>query len=150
VELNSPSENQACENAPGEKSAYLSQGHAGDSRGKAKKIANGGTVTEETLIQKFSELSDRGLGEEKSDKFIELLVEREPYAMDLINHQIRLDEEQAKVLLEKETKILERLKEEKARVLKEMDQVSRTRKAAKEYGAVFPFPSMPVFFDRAE
>ncbi len=107
-------------------------------------------MTEETLIEKYAELSDQSLGEEKSDKFIELLLEREPYAMDLINHRVRLDEEKARTLLEKETKILERLNEEKARVLKEMDQVSRTRKAARQYKSTFPFPSMPVFLDRAE
>jgi hypothetical protein len=107
-------------------------------------------ITEETLIEKFSELSDKGLGEEKSDKFIELLLRREPYSMDLINHRVKLDEEQAKDFLEKETRILDRLKEEKARVLKKMDQVSRTRKAAKQYRSIFPFPPIPVFFDRAE
>ena len=108
------------------------------------------TITEETLIEKFSELSDKGLGEEKSDKFIELLLEREPYAMDLINHGIKLDREKAKDFLEKETKILKRLKEEKARVLKEMDQLSKTRKADRQYRSIFPFPQVPVFVDRAE
>ena len=107
-------------------------------------------MTEETLIAKFSELSDKGLGEEKSDKFIDLLLEREPYAMDLINHGVRLDEEKARDLLEKEEKILERLQKEKTRVLKEMDQVSKVRKASRRYKSTFPFPSMPVFLDRAE
>ena len=107
-------------------------------------------VTEETLISKYSELSEKSLGEEKSNKFIEILLEREPYAMDLINHGITLDEELAREFLEKETKILERLKEEKTRLLKEMDQVSRTRKAARNYRCTFPFPSIPVFFDKAE
>jgi hypothetical protein len=107
-------------------------------------------MTEETLIEKFNELSDKGLGEEKSDLFIELLLEREPYAMDLINHGVKLDEETARSFLEKETRILERLKEEKTRVLKEMDQVSKVRIASRQYRPKFPFPSMPVFFDKAE
>jgi len=108
------------------------------------------TITEETLIEKFHELTDKGLGEMKSEKFLELLLEREPYAMDLINHRIKLDKEKARDFLERETKVLERLKEEKARVLKEMDQLSKTRKATRQYRSIFPFPQVPVFVDRAE
>ena len=113
-------------------------------------IMSDDVMTEETLVAKFSELSDRGLGEEKSDKFIDLLLEREPYAMDLINHCVRLDEKRARDFLEKEERILERLKKEKTRVLKEMDQVSKTRNASRQYKSTFPFPPMPVFLDRAE
>lgn len=109
-----------------------------------------GVITEETLIERCRELSERSLTEEKPDKFIELLQEREPYSMDLINHGIKLDKEKAREFLEREMKILERLKEEKARVLKEMDQVSQTRKASRRYKSTFPLPSMPVFLDRAE
>jgi len=107
-------------------------------------------ITEENLIGKFNELTDKGLGEQKSEKFIELLLEREPYAMDLINHRVKLDREKAQEFIEKETKVLERLKEEKARVLKQMDQLSKTRKANRQYRSIFPFPQVPVFVDRAE
>ncbi len=102
------------------------------------------------LKKAHAALTDRALPEEDTDKFIECLLERGPYSMDLINHRVRLDEQEAAEMLEKELKILEKLKEERARLLNEMDQLSKTRKAVRGYSPAFPFPSMPIYFDSTE
>jgi hypothetical protein len=104
----------------------------------------------EELKGTFVDLTDKALPEEDGDRFIECLVKREPYSMDLINHRVELNEEEVQRMLDKETKILERLKEERAKLLNEMDRLSKNRRLAKSYSPTFPFPSIPVFFDKTE
>jgi hypothetical protein len=96
----------------------------------------------------FANLTDHAVSERDIDKFIECLLEREPYAMDLINHRIELTEDEIKDFLSKEAKVLERLEGERTKLLKEMEKLTRSRKASKAYSPKFPFPSMPVFLDK--
>jgi hypothetical protein len=98
----------------------------------------------------FSNLTDRALPEGDIDKFIEYLLEREPYAMDLINHRIKLNEEEINNFLSKETRIIERLQQERVKLLQEMERLVKARTASKAYSPKFPFPPMPVFFDKSE
>ncbi len=104
----------------------------------------------EDLKLSFASLTDRAAPEEDVDKFIERLLEREPYAMDLINHRIELEEDEIKDYLSKEEKILERLIQERTKLLHEMERFSKARKASKAYSPKFPFPPMPVFLDKDE
>jgi hypothetical protein len=108
------------------------------------------TMTEETLIERFSELSDKSLAEQEGDRLIERLKERAPYAMDLINHRISLDKEDAEHFLAKEKLVLDRLKRERTLVLQEMEKLGKTRKASKTYlySSLFPFPTVPIYFDK--
>jgi hypothetical protein len=98
----------------------------------------------------FVSLTDGAMPEKDIDKFIECLLEREPYAMDLINHRIDLEEDEAKDFLAKEEEILERLKQERTKLLKEMEKLAKNRKASKAYSPQFPFPPMPAFLDKSE
>jgi hypothetical protein len=98
----------------------------------------------------FANLTDHAMPEKDIDKFIERLLEREPYAMDLINHRVKLSEAEIQDFLSKETIILERLKEERTKLLKEMENLAKSKKASKAYSPKFPFPPMPVFFDKSE
>jgi len=102
----------------------------------------------EDLKLSFVNLTERAMPEKDVDKFIERLLEREPYAMDLINHRIELKEDEIKDYLSKEEMILERLKRERTKLLQEMETLSKNRKASKAYSPKFPFPPMPVFFDK--
>jgi hypothetical protein len=43
--------------------------------------------------------------------------------------------------------IIERLKTERKRMIKDIDEVSRKISTVKAYSALFPIPSMPAFFD---
>ncbi|HEY3278774.1 MAG TPA: hypothetical protein VGJ94_19335 [Syntrophorhabdaceae bacterium] len=95
-------------------------------------------------------LTEKALPEKDVSTFIERLKEREPYSMDLINHRVALEPDEALEMLHKEDEVLKRLKEERAKVLKEMEKLSKSRKGARTYGSQFPFPPMPVFFDKTK
>ena len=102
------------------------------------------------LKSTFVRLTEEALPEKDGDTFIKILLQREPYGMDLINHRVRIDEREAHEMLAREIEVLERLQEERTKLLKQMDQLSRSRRGARSYASKFPFPSMPVFCDRSE
>ena len=102
----------------------------------------------EDLKQYYVALTDNAIPEEDIDKLIERLLEREPYAMDLINHRVELKEDEIEVFLSKEESILEKLKQERTKLLKEMVELAESRRASRAYSPSFPFPPMPVFFDK--
>ena len=98
----------------------------------------------------FRALTDEALAQEDRDKLIESLLVREPFRSDLINHRVRLDAKVAGELFLKEEKVLEKLRKARAEVLGEMDRLSKGRRASNAYSTKFPFPSVPVFFDKSE
>ena len=104
----------------------------------------------EDLKLSFMKLTDLAMPGKDIDKFIEYLLEREPYAMDLINHRIELTEDEIKDFLSKEEKILERLKQERTKLLQEMERFAKSRKVSRAYSPKFSFPPMPVFLDKSE
>jgi hypothetical protein len=106
------------------------------------------TMTIDDLKTMFTSLTDTALPEADPDRFIQFLQERAPYGMDLINHRVPVEGNEARDLLLKESRILERLKAEKLRLLTEMEQLSKNRKAAKAYSPTFPFPPVPAFLDK--
>jgi hypothetical protein len=106
------------------------------------------TMTEEKLLEKFLELSDKALAERDVEKIIELLSEREPYAADLINHRIKVDLDFAKESVAREMQIHRKLKEERLKVLRKMDELARGRSASRNYVSKFAIPPMPMFFDK--
>ncbi len=102
----------------------------------------------EDLKQGFVDLTERALPEEDVDKLIECLVEREPYAMDLINHRITFENDEIEELLSKEEDVLVKLKQERARLLEEMAKLAESRRASMAYSPIFPLPPLPVFLDK--
>ena len=66
----------------------------------------------------------------------------------MMNRSAEMDEDALRVWLDKEKEILARLKEERKRVLEAMDRLSKRRVALRQYSPKFPFPPMPVFFDK--
>jgi len=66
----------------------------------------------------------------------------------IVGKDIELEEATLKVWLEKEQEVLARLQEERKRVLRDMDGLSRRRAAVRQYSPKFPFPPMPVFLDK--
>jgi hypothetical protein len=104
----------------------------------------------EDLKRFYVSLTEKALPEKDVDKLIECLKTREPYSMDLINHRVPLDLEEATSMLEKEVEVLKRLKEERAKILKDMEKLSTSRRGAKAYASKFPFPSTPIFFDKTK
>jgi hypothetical protein len=111
------------------------------------KILLYGNVMNKRLGEDFSELTIRALSEKDVDKLIEYLMERDNTYDDLGIHNIDLTPEELKEFLSREEKVVERLEEERKKVLQQMDQLSKSKKAAKTYSSKFPFPAMPVFLD---
>lgn len=96
----------------------------------------------------FRELTKRALSEEDTDIFIDNLMEREALLEDLKRENLSFGIEEAKDDLLRETKIAERLEDERKRLIKDFEDLSRNKKAMKRYSPPFPLPSMPVFFDK--
>ena len=96
----------------------------------------------------FRELTKRALSEEDRDTFIDDLMEREALLEDLKRENLPFGIEEAKEDLLRETKIAERLEDERKRLIRDFEDLSRNKKAMKKYSPQFPLPSMPVFFDK--
>jgi len=95
----------------------------------------------------FIEMTEKALLEDDVDRMAQHLLKREIIRQHMVASNIDLGED-AKECLSREAKVLERLEVEKKKVLKEMEDLSRKKSAAKTYSPVFPFPPMPIFFDK--
>jgi hypothetical protein len=97
----------------------------------------------------FIELSREAQKEPKRDRLIDLLMERGRLISGAQTSGSRLDLplHELKECLEREVDLLSRLEYERKKLLKEMEELSKNRSAARKYRAKFPFPPMPVFFD---
>jgi hypothetical protein len=100
------------------------------------------------LINRFVSLTRKALSEEESDRFLEDLLERDGLMRELVEKGPVLSPEEAGICLFQEGRVLARLEEERTKLLKDMEDLSINRKAVTAYVPKFPFPSMPVFFDR--
>jgi hypothetical protein len=105
--------------------------------------------TQEKLIERVLSLSSQALAEEKRDKFIRHLQERAPLLERLAGAPMEAEEGFVRTWLQMESAISARIEREKRRLLMEMENLSARKKAMGRYSPKFPFPPMPVFFDRA-
>jgi hypothetical protein len=99
-------------------------------------------------MRNFIDLTLNALDEADADTFIEILMTREKERMQVMQEDMHLDEEVMKSCIEKETRLMERLEKERSRLFKEMGNLSQSRRAARRYSPKYPFPPMPVFFDK--
>lgn len=100
------------------------------------------------IHRKFRELTEKALSEEDTDRFIGYLISREPVIDDLKKEGLFQEVEEVKEDLDKETRIHEKLEDEFKKLMSEMEELSRNKKAAKTYSPQFPFPAMPFFFEK--
>jgi len=107
-------------------------------------------MKEKAIVERILSLSSKAASEKDRKRFISLLEER-GYLLDkILGKDLGLNVDTLVAWLEKEQDVLTRLEEERKNVLKEMDNLSKRRMAARRYAPKFPFPPMPVFFDRLE
>jgi hypothetical protein len=99
-------------------------------------------------IDSFVELSHSAIREEDTDRLIKVLLDRNVILDRLIKENELLKKEDLIKCIALESKILERLKSERKKLLRDMDAFSKSRAAAKTYSSTFPFPPMPAFFDK--
>ena len=105
-------------------------------------------MKEESVVESILELSSKALSEKGRERFIAYLKERGDLLAQIVGKDVEMDEDVLRVWLDKEKEILARLKEERKRVLEAMDRLSKRRVALRQYSPKFPFPPMPVFFDK--
>ena len=84
----------------------------------------------ESLKKAFVELTDLALPEEDVGKFVGYLDEREAYRPSVMDSLLKFSREEIESLLLRETQVMKRLQEKRARLLKEMEAVSLVRKNA--------------------
>jgi len=95
----------------------------------------------------FVELTEKVLLEDDIDKLIEDLIARNSSAEYLMKNDVNISEE-AEGYLIKETEILKRLEDERKKLLIEMDKLSKSKAVIRTYAPKFPFPPLPVFFEK--
>ncbi len=105
-------------------------------------------MKEQNIVEGIIDLSAKALSEKDRGRFISFLQARSDLLARIMGKDIELEEATLRVWLEKEQAVLARLEEERKRVLKDMDSLSRRRTAVRHYSPKFPFPPMPVFFDK--
>lgn len=96
----------------------------------------------------FILLTEKALGEADQDRFVEVLMKRDPYIGFLLKNDPRVFKDKTEKCLFYETLILNRLEAERNKVIEKMDKLAKSKKAIETYTPKFPFPSMPIFFDK--
>lgn len=105
-------------------------------------------MNKRTIVEQIIDLSSKALSEKDRRKFTSLLQDRSTLLAQIASKDIEVDEATLWAWLEKEQEILTRLEEERKRVLMEMEGLSKRKMAVRQYSPKFPFPPMPVFFDK--
>lgn len=98
----------------------------------------------ENLKKAFVELTDRALPEEDMTKFMRYLDEREVYRTGLMDSLLKLSGQEMESILVKESRVLEKLREERAKLLEEVDRLPVNRKTSEPHGPRVASPSMAV------
>ncbi len=107
------------------------------------------SAADRQIARDFVRLSREALKERSRERLIDLLMERGRLISDAQTSGSRLDLplHELKECLEREADLLSRLEYERKKLLKQMEELSKSRSAVRKYRSKFPFPPMPVFFD---
>jgi hypothetical protein len=101
-----------------------------------------------TTLRHIVQLSKAALREKDAKRFIGLLLERNTIVISSPLEESSYDLEEMERCLEAELAVLNRLEEERRRLLVEMEELSLSRRACQKYKPKFPFPPTPAFLDR--
>jgi len=99
-------------------------------------------------IMEFFQLTRNALDSDNAEAFFSVLRERNVLFRLSEQLSFSLSSEYAAKMIFIEKKILERLKIERKKIIKDIDNLSRQINTVKAYSARFPIPSMPAFFDQ--
>jgi hypothetical protein len=102
---------------------------------------------EQTEVEIFLCLTREALDTDNGEELFKVLLERETSYSSLEQFSSSLSPEHIAKMLFIERKILKRLESERRTIIKDMDKLSRQMKTVRVYSTIFPFPSMPAFFD---
>ncbi|MCX5806294.1 MAG: hypothetical protein NT010_09560 [Proteobacteria bacterium] len=105
-------------------------------------------IMDTSYIENFEKLTKKALKEEDIDKFIDLLMQRDAYSEYIMDHNIAIIAEEAQNYLLQEEKVIQRLEDERKKLLTDMDELSKSKAVMRTYSPKFPFPPLPVFFEK--
>jgi hypothetical protein len=111
-------------------------------------LSDESTFPEEMEVEIFLRLTREALDTDNGEELFKVLLEREASYSSSEQFSSSLSPEHIAKMLFIERKILDRLKSERRKIIKDMDKLSRQMKTVRAYSARFPFPSMPVFFNQ--
>ncbi|MDD3845741.1 MAG: hypothetical protein PHC90_05200 [Syntrophorhabdaceae bacterium] len=94
----------------------------------------------------FEGMTLAALGQEDGAAFIRCLLEREKVCGRLAASSKELDADAAERFYNNETRVVERLEEERLKLLMEIGQYSQNRRALRSYSPKFPLPPVPFIF----
>jgi hypothetical protein len=100
-----------------------------------------------TLLEKeeFVLLSEVALAEERQEKLIDILRRRNRFLSNLFGQDHDAFSDEADECLRREDLILQKLKDERHKVLEQIQDVWKARLAAKSYAPIHPVPFGPPF-----
>lgn len=103
-----------------------------------------------TLLEReeFILLSEIVLGEEDQDRLVAVLTKRNASIGLLMSEDPKVFEDEITECLDRESLIIEKLEDERRKVVEKMEKVSRSRQAARSYSASYPLPPIPRFFGK--
>ena len=99
--------------------------------------------------EEFVRLTIKALSEEKTNAFLDKLVQRRAVFEAIEREAITLDEGAIGEWLSMETDIVRRLGDIRSQTIEDIDQYSMNMKGARVYGARFPFPMIPAFLSQS-
>ncbi|MCX7966248.1 MAG: hypothetical protein N2596_06455 [Syntrophorhabdaceae bacterium] len=102
----------------------------------------------ERLIDDFKTLTFQALEETDMDSFIEILMKRDEVIKKIVKENIELDSNEIDFFYDLEKKVSERLEDARKTVVEDIDAIAEKKRAIRKYTPKFPFPPMPVFFDK--
>jgi len=100
----------------------------------------------ERVIIFFEGITLAALEQEDSAAFIECLLERQEVCERLVLSSTMIDADVAERFCGNEMRVIERLEEERSKLLKEIERYSDNQRALRSYSPKFPLPPVPAFF----
>jgi hypothetical protein len=100
--------------------------------------------------EEFINLTEEALAEEDQDHFVVLLTGRNILMGNLINEDPDVFIEDVGEYTHREIRLVERLKDERRKVLETIDKLSKSRQMAHSYSTKYPIPFFPRFFGSDE
>jgi len=94
----------------------------------------------------FEGMTLAALEQEDGVAFIECLLKRQEVCERLALSSTVIDAEVAERFCANEMKVIERLEEERSKLLVEIDSYAQSRRAVRSYSPKFPLPPAPTFF----
>ncbi|MHB8110151.1 MAG: hypothetical protein ACYDHW_08975 [Syntrophorhabdaceae bacterium] len=98
----------------------------------------------------FEELTQAALNEPDAASCVSHLLRREQISGRLAEFSQALDQEAADRLYMRETQVIDRLEQERKKLILEIDNYSKQQKAVKSYSSKFPLPPSPQFFNNED